>query len=82
LNKHYIIIENIRKEIKKLEDVRWKVFFNWVKAHVGIEGSELADRLAKKAATDDKGEMVYDKIPKDTIITEGKENVITNCQEQ
>jgi len=58
------------------------VFFNWVKAHVGIEGSELADRLAKKAATDDKGEMVYDKIPKDTIITEGKENVITNCQEQ
>jgi len=54
------------------------VFFNWVKAHVGIQGNELADRLAKKAATDDKGEIVYDKIPRETIITEGKENVMTN----
>jgi len=53
-NKHYIIIDNIRKEMKMLEDLRWTVFFNWVKAHVGIEGSEMADRLAKKAATDDK----------------------------
>ena len=58
------------------------MFFNWVKAHVGIQGNELADRLSKKAATDDKGEIVYDKIPRKTIITEGKENVITNWQEQ
>ena len=28
--KHYVIIENIRKEIKRLEDLRWTVFFNWV----------------------------------------------------
>jgi hypothetical protein len=60
-----------------LEDLRLTVFFNWVKAHVGIQGNELANRLAKKAATDDKGETVYDKIPRETIITEGKENVIT-----
>ena len=39
-NKHYIIIENIRKEIKILEDLRWTVFFNWVKAHVRIQGNE------------------------------------------
>jgi len=26
-NKHYIIIENVRKEIKRLEDLRWTVFF-------------------------------------------------------
>ena len=25
-NKHYIIIENIRKEIKMLEDLEWTVF--------------------------------------------------------
>ena len=41
----------------------------------------MADRLAKMAATDDI-ELLYDKIPTETIITEGKENEITKCQEQ
>jgi len=53
-----------------------------VKAHIGIERNEMADRLAKKVSTDDIGELVYDKIPIVTIITEGKENKITKWQEQ
>ena len=64
-NRHCILIENIRKEIKKLEDLEWTLFFNWVKAHVEIEGNERADFLAKKAAADDIGEIVYDKIPRE-----------------
>ena len=42
----------------------------------------MADRLATKAATDDIGELECDKIPRETIITEGKENEITKWQEQ
>jgi len=72
-NKHYILIGNMRKEIKRLEDQQWTVLLDWVKAHVGIQGNEMAERLAKKAATDYIGELVYDKIPRQTIIAEGKE---------
>jgi len=81
-NKHHILIESIRKEIKRLEDQRWTVFFNWVKAHIRIKGNEMADRLAKKAAMEDIGEIIYDKIPRETIITKGKENGLTKWQEQ
>ena len=42
----------------------------------------MADQLAKKAATDDIGKLVYYKIPRETIITEVKENETTKWQEQ
>jgi hypothetical protein len=47
-----------------------------------IQGNEMADCLAKKAATDNMGILVYNKMPRETIITEGKENKITKWQEQ
>ena len=81
-NKHSILIGNIKTEIKRLEDLERTVFFNWVKAHIGIQGNETVDRLAKKAATEDTGEIVYDKLPRETIITEGKEIGLTKWQEQ
>jgi len=68
---------SIKKEILRLEDQQWTVLFNWVKARVGIKGNEMADRLAKEAATEERGVLVYDKIPKQTLITEGKKKEIT-----
>jgi hypothetical protein len=57
------------------------VHFGWVKGYVGIEGNELVDRLAKEAAMED-GPVVYDKMPREVIITGEKENGLRMWQQQ
>ena len=60
----------------------WNIHFGWVKAHIGIEGNEEADRLAKKAAQEDDQNIAYNRIPVTTFATEINKKVITQWQGQ
>jgi ribonuclease HI len=50
---HSPLIAEIRNKIRQLMMQNWSIHFVWVKAHAGVEGNELAGKLAKEAAEDD-----------------------------
>jgi hypothetical protein len=61
----------------------WSIHFRWVKAHTGIEGNELADKLAKEVAEDDGDlKIVYNRLPITTVATELKKEGLTKWQRQ
>lgn len=66
--KHNTLIAHIHNTLSALQQRNWTIHFGWVKAHAGLYGNELADRLAKAASTG--GEVIYKKIPKSTIKSE------------
>ncbi|KAJ4428218.1 hypothetical protein ANN_24234 [Periplaneta americana] len=65
---HTHLIEEIRREVKEAERNKWKIEFNWIKAHAGHEGNELADQLAKEAARSEDIQESYCKTPKSAKI--------------
>jgi len=72
-NNHAYLIEEIRKSISRLEGPKWKIEFSWVKAHAGIFGNEIADRLAKEAARSKDAETAFNRIPISTLYYELEE---------
>jgi len=52
-NNHNYLIEEIRKLAITLGKINWTIKLAWIKAHVGIHGNELADKLAKEASRKD-----------------------------
>jgi ribonuclease HI len=56
------LTEEIIRKMTEMEKTNWKIQFCWVKAHVGIQGNELADTLAKEAATNSDITECYKKV--------------------
>jgi ribonuclease HI len=69
-NNHAYIIEEIGNRVSTLESLIWTIQFSWVKAHVGIHGNEMADRLAKEAARNQDSKIEFNRIPKSTYYNE------------
>jgi ribonuclease HI len=65
-----------------MEKQNWKIKFNWIKAHGGHQGNELADELAKEAATNRDINECYRRIPKSTVKRELREHSVTKWQSE
>jgi ribonuclease HI len=72
---HQNLVEQIRDEIRRLENDSWIIHFTWVKAHDGNHGDELADHLAREAAGSSEADTAYIKIPKSAVINDLMEKV-------
>ena len=53
---HLHLVEQIREGVRSLEKDNWSIHFTWVKAHDDNLGNEIADQLAKNAASRKDGE--------------------------
>jgi len=69
-NIHTFLFEEIRKKLTEIRKTNWKIQSSWVKAHVRIQGNELAETLAKEAATNVDVKESYKKVPKSVVISE------------
>ena len=79
-NNHNYLIEEIRKLVIELEKHNWTITFTWIKAHVGIYGNELADKLAKEATRKDS--ISFKRIPKSEVVQQLREQSIAKWKNQ
>jgi hypothetical protein len=69
-NIHTFLIEEIRRKLTEKGKISSKINFCWIKAHVGILANEIADTLAKEAATNEDITECYKKVPKSVVKSE------------
>jgi hypothetical protein len=68
-------------KVIELENQNWNIDFHWVKAHAGIHGNELVDKLVKEVATSTENKS-YKKIPKSKVIRELNEGSLIKWQNE
>ena len=78
---HNHLIEAIREKLGKLDKKEWKIEIGWVKAHIGIQGNEVADKLAKQATTQDRTESL-NRLPKSTIKKKLREETLRKWERE
>ena len=64
----------------EMEMQNWKLESNWIKAHAGQQGNELADQLAKEAATNGDIEECYKRIPNSIALSELNDRSVSKWQ--
>ena len=79
---HTNCIETIRMKVKEMEMQNWKIEFNWIKTHAGHQRKEMADQLAKEAATKGDIDECYKRIPRSTAISELSDLNVTKWQSE
>jgi hypothetical protein len=67
-------------KVIEMEMQNWKIKLNWIRAHAGHHGNELADKVAKEAATSREINECYKTIPKSTVLSELSEYSATKWQ--
>jgi len=75
-------VEEIRKNVARLERKKWSIKFSWFKAHAGTRGNEIAERLAKEAARSGGTDYEFARIPKSTIYQEAREETRQKWQSE
>jgi len=65
-----------------LERANWNIESWWVKAYIGIVGNELADRLAKAAASYSDAKIVFDRLPMSKLIRKIEEDTEVRWQKE
>jgi ribonuclease HI len=69
-------------KVTEMEKQIWKTEFNWIKAHAGHHGNELANQLAKEAATSRDVNECYKRIPKSTVLSELNDHSVIKWQSE
>jgi len=69
-------------KVIEMEMQNWKIEFDWIKAHAGHQGNELAYQLVKEAATNGDIDEYCKRIPKSTVISELSDLSLTKWQSE